>query len=271
MKKLLLLSIIIILLFPLYWMFTGSLQDIRGIMKLPPSLFPADPKVDNYLFLFENTQFFRWSINTVIITAVTVFLSVLVSMLAGTAFSVYVFTGKHIMFWLMISTIMISRYSLLISTFVAMKTFHLSGTWGAVIFPLVFTPIGILIAKNYIDTIPRDYYDSARMEGAGELRIFTRIVLPLCKPVLAALCLFKAVEVLGDYIWQGLVLQKSGKMTLIVGLIQTIMTRGGDPLFNINPIGRQLAVGVILFIPLFVIFMFTSRFYIQGISGGIKA
>jgi multiple sugar transport system permease protein len=165
---------------------------------------------------------------------------------------------------------MTSRQILFVPLFLIIKKLGLQGTRIAVILPLVFSPVSIFLFKSFVDGIPKDLIDSARIDGAKERQILTRIMVPICKPVIAVIMLSCFMNVMGDYLWQMLLLQDEGKKTLLVGLLGSVM-RQGRHFSQPNPIGLQLAAGVILFIPVFVVFCFFQKYFIKGISfGGVK-
>ena len=114
-------------------------------------------------------------------------------------------------------------------------------------------------------------FESARIDGASEWCILVQIVMPLALPVLTAIALFTAIGVLGDYVWQSLVFQFGDVQTLIVGMIKRAQEKAWPGDYNINPLGRQMAVGVILMIPLVTIFGIANKYFVTGISvGGVK-
>ena len=271
MKYIALILIASILLFPLYWMFTGSLQPIMGIIAMPPRFIPLVANFENYKILILNHPIVRWICNTLIIWAATVVLSVAITAMAGFAFSIYDFRFKKVIYWIFIASLMIPRQVMIIPLFVLSRGIGIVNTRLGAILPLLFWPFGILIFKTYCDGISKDIIDSGRIDGAGELRIIKDIIIPISKPAMGVLVLFKSLEVLGDFIWQMLVLQKESIQTLLIGIIFATERRGSDSVINLNPIGIQLAAGVILFIPLLIIFIFTSKYFVKDIKlGGIK-
>lgn len=267
--KIFLIVFLFLLFIPLYWMFIGSLQDIHGVMKMPPNLFPHNLNFKNYQYLLAENVLI-WLKNTIIVVMGTVIISVLLSVTAGYTFSVYTFKYKKIIWTAYLAQMMIPRISLLIPLYVIMKHMKLSGTHLAVIFPVVFTPLGVYLAKNYFDSIPKSIIESARIDGANEIQIISKIVAPISKPIVAALSLFAGIGALQDYLWQMLVLQKVERQTLLVGLMRKAAERGGLGEMGVNPIGRSFAVGILLFLPLLLIFLFANKYFVEGISGAIK-
>ena len=269
-RKSLLIMFFILLLLPIYWMFIGSFQDTGGLMSTPPKMIPNHVIILNYVFFFDNWPVVKWLYNTIFVTIFTVIISTIVSLMTAYVFAFYKFAINNILWHIFLIGIMLPRISLLIPTYIIIKNIGLSGQLWAVILPLCFSPIGIYLARNYFESIPISLLESARLDGANELQVLYKIVAPLSKPIVTALALFSSIGVLQDYIWQMLVLQNESNQTLIVGLIKAAMMRGGGDL-NINPIGRQMAVGIILLFPLLLIFLIANKYFTKDmLSGAVK-
>jgi len=268
-NKIFLIIIFILLFIPVYWMLIGSFQDIYGVSIMPPKMIPNNPNIDNYSYLLKDNVFV-WLKNTIIVVVGTVFLSVFLSSSAGYAFSMYKFKGKKLIFILFLSQMMIPRISLLIPLYVIIKNLGISGKISAVILPVAFSPVGIYLAKNYFDTIPKSIIESARIDGASEWRILKSIIIPVSKPIISALALFSSITSLQDYIWQSLVLMKTERQTLLVGLMKISMLRGGEAILGVNPIGRSFATGILLLIPLLVVFLTANKYFVENLGGAVK-
>lgn len=250
-------------------MLIGSLQDIHGVMQMPPRMIPANPNLQNYFYLLADNALL-WLKNTIIVVVSTVIISVTLSVTAGYVFSMYKFKFKKELWLLYLAQMMIPRISLLIPLYVIMKHLHISGTQMAVILPVALSPMGVYLSRNYFDSIPKSIIESARMDGATELQILRYIIAPISKPIIAALSLFAGIGSLQDYLWQMLVLQKPERQTLLVGLMRKAAERGGLGELGVNPVGRSFAVGILLLLPLVVIFLFANRYFVEGISGAVK-
>jgi ABC-type glycerol-3-phosphate transport system permease component len=270
-------------------MFTGSIQDIRGVMKTPPNWIPKNVTMTNYRDMFKphlqyisdspgytgfadviiNSALVRWTFNTFTIYAIKTAITVVVIGMAGYAFSVYQFRYKKFLFIFFIFSLFVPGMVQTVPLYVTVRRFGLVGTWWGVILPQVYAPVEMYIFKNYVDTIPHEIIDSARIDGASEIRILFKIMMPLCKPVLGILAILSAMETLQSYIWTLLMLPQTAKQTLMVGIIQEVIRR--NVAGGINPIGTSLAGGVIIFMPLFLIFLFAQRYFIEGLTlGGVK-
>ena len=266
--RVLFVGIFILLLLPIWLLFVGSLQDMYGIMAMPPALIPPNPTLANYVAILK-WPVWRFLANTLVITGVSVILSVGVSSSAGYVFAFFNWKGKEILWTAFLFGIMVPRISLLIPQYVILSRLQLSGEIAGVVLPYIFIPTGLYLARNYFESVPRSLLESARIDGAHEWQVLTRVVMPISRPIIAALSVFAAINALSDYIWQMLVLQETEKQTLLVGLIRKVMHHGAGE-YMVNPIGKSFAVAMILFIPLLVIFLFANRYYTGAIQGAVK-
>lgn len=267
-KKILLILFFIFLFLPVYFMFIGGIQDIKGIMKMPPNLFPLHPVLDNYERIFK-WDILPWSINTLINTAITTVVIIITICSAGYVFSFYKFKFKEILWSIFLIGFMIPRISLIIPQYVLMKQIGIPGTLLATILPIVFNPMMLYLTRNYFETVPKSLLESARLDGAHEGQILFHIVMPISKPIITAVAVFSAIGYMQDYIWQMLVLQKDENQTLLIGLTKSVRVLK-DGLLGGFPYGQSMAVGTILMIPLIIIFLLANKYFVEGISGAMK-
>jgi len=265
-KKLVLVLIFIFLLAPVWFMVTGSFQNIHGVMKMPPKLFPSSITFANYTRMLD-WPMVTWGFNTFLLIVFSALLSIIIHYSAGYTFALYQFPFKRTLWTILISAMMIPRMSLLIPLYVIIRKIGLSGTLAAVIFTSVYSPVSLYLTRNYLLGIPRSVIEAARIDGASELQILFLVIFPLSGPIIAAVALFSSIAVLSDYVWQSLVLQLPKAQTMLVGMIRGIQDRQGVGL-NVNPLGRAFAVGVVLIIPLLAIFMISNKYFISGITNG---
>lgn len=265
----LLILIILAYLFPLLWMFQGSLMDIRGIMAMPPKISSELLTIDNYRILSRIADMGRYALNTAIVLAVTISLAILITAAASHAFAHIRFPWRKQLYWLLILGIMVPRQAMIIALFSTTRRLGINNSLLGIILPELIFPAGILLGRAFMESIPPTMIDAARVEGAGELRIALKITMPLAGALFAVIAVLKSVALLGDYLWQSLVLQSPEKYTLIVGLINSVYAHriGGGEIF-INPIGISLAAGTILFIPMFLVFLFAQRYFGEGLTPG---
>ena len=271
-----LIVVTLICLFPLYWMLVGSLSNLYGILKIPPDLYPKPPTLKNYATILRiNPLLGKWILNTVIVSTSIIGGNLVVTVMAAYGFAFYNFPGKRVILWAFLAMLMITRYSQIIPLYVLVSKYKLTGLWAAII-PTIFNPANIYMAYLFMRQIPKDFLEAARIDGAGEWRTLWQIVVPLCKPIISALLTFTGITALGDYMWQVMVLQRTEQKTMLIGLMQSIrdymvgnIGAGGGA--YIKQYGYQMAVGIILFLPMFLIYLVSSKYFIGGLTvGGIK-
>lgn len=262
MRRIIVIVMSLIVIWPLWWMVTGSFQPIKFLMSVPPKLLPVDISLKNYIDVIDLRYISRYIFNTLIVVAGTISMAVIVNMSAGYAFAIYRFKGRKAIFWFLISLIVLPQEILIIPQYVVMAKLHLVGTHAAVILHNALIVTGVFFAKNFIQKIPREMIESGRLDGAGEIRIMRQLVLPLCGPVIGVIALISGVAAFGNFLWQLLVLQRQSVRTLVVGLI--LRTR--IPNISLNPIGMELAAGTLLFIPVLLVYIFTRKYFTQGLS-----
>jgi alpha-1,4-digalacturonate transport system permease protein len=206
----------------------------------------------------------RYFMNSVIVTSVATLLTLLINSMAAYAFAKYNFRGRDGLFVMTLAMIMIPLQVILIPIYLVVSSLGLVNTYWGMIIPAAATPTGVFILRQYMLTIPDELIEAARIDGAGEFRIFARIVLPLCRPALAVVAIFSILWRWNDFIWPLLIAQKEELYTLPVALA----------LLNgqlVVPYNIVLAMSVMSIIPVLFMFVFMQRQIIQGIAQtGIK-
>jgi alpha-1,4-digalacturonate transport system permease protein len=206
----------------------------------------------------------RYFTNSVIVTSIATVLTLTINSMAAYAFAKYNFRGRDGLFVLTLAMIMIPLQVILIPIYLVVANLGLVNTYWGMIIPAAATPTGVFILRQYMLTIPDELIEAARIDGAGEFRIFARIVLPLCRPALAVVGIFSILWRWNDFIWPLLIAQKDELYTLPVALA----------LLNgqlVVPYNIVLAMSVMSIIPVLFMFVFMQRQIIQGIAQtGIK-
>jgi len=237
---------------------------------MPPNFVPRNPTWNNYITLLKDVPLLLWLRNTVIISFSAVSMTVIIAFFSGYAMSFMHRRLRRIIFILLLIPIMIPGQALLIPLYVTVRRLHLH-PMVATVLPATFSPVSIFLAMNYIDSISRDIIDAARIDGAGNLRIIFSMVVPLSKPILACIAILSFLGILGAYVWQYLLLREAAHKTLLIGITDAVFRSAGSALTMINPIGVQLAAGVVLFMPMFIVFISFQRYFQSGLTlGGIK-
>lgn len=255
-------AICVILLFPLWLMITNSFSESKQFLRIPPRLLPLTWTFANYKQVFSLPFIGQWVINTLLIVATVVVAGVLINGAAGYVFAFNKSKLLNIVFWIMMVPIFVTRIVLLISQFVVANKLGIVGI-PAVILMSIYWATGIFLFRNYFRSIPMSIIESAKIDGAGEIRILASIVLPLSKPIIGAAIVFLGMGTLGDYVWQMLNLQMPESQTFIVGLVASATYA-----YQVKNIGYELAIGTVLFIPYFVIFAMSSKYFIKGLTTG---
>jgi multiple sugar transport system permease protein len=254
----------VVSLFPLYWMFTNALKDSVSITSMPPEWIPMHPTLTNYIQLFAAKSIISWAFNSIVIAAVSTCLVVMVSSLGAYSFSKLRFFGRKVIFAIFISTLMIPKDVYIVPLFKVMQTFQLINTTAGAILPNVALPFGVFLLKQFLDTIPNELRESAKMDGCSEFRTFLQIVMPMARAGLGALFILQFVSVWNDYLWQLVMLSKDNLKTLQIGVAS--MQTETMPNLAFKVAGASLAA-----IPMLLVFSAFQGYFTKGITlGGIK-
>ncbi|NJD03837.1 MAG: carbohydrate ABC transporter permease [Ruminiclostridium sp.] len=251
-------------LFPLFWMVSGSFKPSMDNLKIPPDLFPFPPVLDNFRELILKGSFFRWFFNSFFVSAITTFLIVIVSSMAGYSLSKKRFYGRNVLFYTIAMSIMIPRQILLVPLFTVVKTFNMFDTYAGLILPAIGWPLGIFLMRQFIITLPNELLDASIIDGCGEIRKFITIVFPMAKPGIGALAIFTFVDSWNDYLWQLLVTKSKNMYTLPLGIANLQQLYSTD-------FGLLMAGAVVSALPTIVIFLRFQKYFTKGITlGAIK-
>lgn len=250
----------ILFTFPLYWIITGSFKDAVAINAAVPEWFPSNPNVQNYVRLFDKPAF-RWLFNSVIIAVMAMALTCITASLAGYVLAKKRFFGQKIIFTMFICAMALPKQVILIPLLKEMSFLGLHDNLWAVILPTVGWPFGVFLMKQFSEGIPGELLEAARIDGSGEVRTFTEIVLPIIKPGVGALAIFTFITSWNDYFLQLIMLNSSAKLTISLGIakLQTEMS---------NDFGLIMAGAALGAIPIIVIFLMFQKYFTQGITVG---
>jgi len=252
----------VLFLFPLYWMITGSLKGPISTLKVPPELFPTAPTLLNYQQLFSRFPAWRWMFNSCLVAGGTTLLTLLFASMSGYAFGKKQFLGKRVLFVILLSTMMMPQQVILIPLFLQMKRLGLMNSYPGMILPLVAWPFGMFLIRQFMPSIPNELIDAARIDGATEIGIYSRIILPLSKPALGALGIFTFMQAWNDYLWQLIIINDSRMLTLPVAI--STVTRAE----NFANLGLMMTGATFAFVPMFVIFMIFQDYFVKGLTVG---
>ena len=253
-----------VVLFPLLWMLSVSFMQTGEASAFPPPLLPAHPTFDNYRQLFERAGMGRYLANSLAIASALTLLSLAFNLSAGYAFAKLQFAGRERLFRTLLGALLIPAQVAMIPLFLIMKWLHLVNSYGGVIVPGLAGVFGIYLVRQYAQTIPDELLEAARIDGAGEWRIFVRIVLPLLKPIVVTLAIFTFLASWNDFMWPLIILSDQQWQTAPVALAALSREHVQD-----NEL--MMAGSVVTIVPVLLLFLVLQRYYIQGLLlGSVK-
>ena len=254
----------VIMLAPLIWMVFAGFKTLPEILKVPPTILPKGWAFDNFMSVLRDTPFVRYFFNSVLVAAITVGSVLVTSSMAGYAFAKFNFPGKNILFVLVLATLMIPFQVRVIPLYVLASDLDLLDSYVGLVLPGLVDAFGIFLMRQFMQSIPSDLIDAARVDGASEPKIFVKIVLPLAKPALSALAIFTLVASWESFLWPLLVVSSPDKFTLPLGLAQfsgRFITR----------VDLQMAASTLTVLPLLIVFLLMQRRFIEGMAtSGMK-
>jgi multiple sugar transport system permease protein len=249
----------IIMVVPFLWMFSAAFKPLAEVIRVPPTWIPERPLLDNFYVVWVEFKFFRYFANSVIVAAITVLFVLATSSMAGYALAKFDFGGKDLVFILILSSLMVPFQTRLIPLYRLTTDLGLADTLPGVIFPWIVDAFGIYLMRQFMLSIPSDLIEAARIDGAGELRIFFQIVIPLVKPALSALAILTLVVNWEEFLWPLVITNSDASRTLPVGL-QAFAEQ-----YAVNT-HWQMAGAAIAILPMIVVFLIFQRHFIRGIA-----
>ena len=248
-------------LFPFYYLLTSSVKTSAAIFKMPPDWWPKTFQLSNYVDLFKGQPAFRWAGNSFLVSLVTTLLVVVCSSMAAYAVSKLRFTGRKTVYMLFIAALMIPKEIFIVPLFQIITKCNLTDTYAGMIFPNVASTFGVFLLKGFFDTVPNSIRESGKIDGANELTVFVKLVMPIVKPGIGALFILNFVNIWNDYLWQMLIARSKIMMTLMVGTASIMQ--------EISPnYGYKMAGAAVASVPMLIIFICFQRYFTSGITMG---
>jgi ABC-type glycerol-3-phosphate transport system permease component len=248
----------IVMAFPLWIMLVTAFSG-TSVFGQQIDLWPRRISLDNFRRVFDAWPVSTWFMNSVTITVITTILTVTVSVMAGYAFAKLRFLAQTALFLLLLATMMIPTQAILVSQFRIVNAMNLTGTFWAVIIPGAAATFGVFLARQFMLAIPNELIEAAKIDGAGSVRIFRSVVLPLCKPLLAVLTLLSLMYQWNDFLWPLIVLKDPDFYTLPIGL-QFLQGQYQ------TDYGALMAMTLLSVAPLVILFLAFQRFFVQGFA-----
>ena len=249
---------------PLAWMVSVSFMPMGEASGFPPPLLPSAITLDNYRELFARTGIGRAFANSLAVSLGITLGSLAINTAAGYAFAKLRFRGRDRLFQALLAALVVPAQVAMLPLFLLMKQLGLVNTLGGVVVPALAGVFGIFLVRQYARSIPDALLEAARIDGAGELRIFVQVVLPMLKPVLVTLAIFSFMAAWNDFMWPLIVLADQGQYTLPVAL--AALSRE-----HIMDVEMMMAGAVVTVLPVLLLFLALQRWYMQGLLlGSVK-
>lgn len=254
----------IITMFPFFWMLSTALKPSQDLFSVTPVFFPKNPVWSNFSNIFVVAPFARYFLNSTIVAVSAVIVTVFINLLAGYTFAKYRFKGRKVLFMIVLSTLMIPMQIIMVPNFIIISKIGWLNSYVGLVIPRAAEAFGLFLAKQFMDEIPQELIEASRIDGVGEFKIFTHIVLPNCKPLIAVLSIFTFMWRWNDFIWPLIIINNREMFTVQLGMYSFI----GQYFVEWNLL---MAVALLAAIPMLVIFLIFQNLIVQGVaSSGIK-
>jgi multiple sugar transport system permease protein len=254
----------LVFLFPFVWMVSTSLTTTGELFKLPPQLIPNPVDTSAYERLFTDVPIVRWVGNSILVSLSVTFLQVLSSAMAAYAFTRLTFRGRNVVFVLFLATLMVPFQVMVVPLFIELRYLGLLDSYWALIVPEIAMPFGVFLLRQAFLGLPRELEEAAFMDGAGHLRVFFTLVLPLSRPAIATDAVFSFMGSWNNFLWPLVVINSPDLMTLPLGLSSLSSRFVTD--WNLLLAGATISV-----LPIVAVFLFAQRYVLQGVAmSGLK-
>lgn len=249
--------------FPFAWMIVSAVKPRRESMAYPPHLLPQQLTLEYFTQLVRQLDFGRYLVNTLAVVLISM-VGLLLMAMAGYGFAKFTFRGKEPIFFLVLTTMMIPVQVTMIPTYLSLNGLGLTNTLVGIALPTLVSAFGVFLFRQFMTTIPTEVIEAARIDGAGEARIFARIVLPMSRPILAVQVVLTFITGWNSFLWPLVIASDQNLYTLSVGIAllnQQVAT---------NP-SLQMAAASLMVVPVLVVFVVFQRHIVQGFAlSGLK-
>lgn len=246
---------------PFVWMIATSFKPAADVFQFPPTLFTADPQIENYVRIFSTIPFGRAMANSLVVSVLVTLLQLVTCSMAAYAFACLRFRGRELLFLIYLAALMVPSQVTLIPNFILIKSLGWIDTYQGLILPYAFSSFGTFLLRQYLKSIPAELLEAARIDGASHAQIYLTIVLPLAKPALGALAIFTFVAQWNNFLWPLITTTKPDMQVAIVALATLQGQYNTDwPLL--------MTGSVIAIVPVLLVFVFGNRAFIAGLTTG---
>lgn len=250
-------------LLPFVIMILGSFKDIEFAQIDPLFWIPDEPSLINYKYVMKDGMFLRWIYNSMVVTVIPVLSQMFLCAVLGYVFAKKQFPGKEVVFWIFMGVIMIPQQLLIIPKYIMFSNFGWINTYYALIVPELWGIMGVFLVRQFLQGIPNDLEEAANIDGANDLQVFFKVILPLSVPVVATVGTFSFIANWND-LFQPLIYLTQEKMFPVTLGLASMLGKEGN-------FGIEMAGSAVSFIPTFLIFLFFQRYFTEGIQmSGLK-
>lgn len=251
--------LVVIVVMPYIWMLSNSFKSTKETLTDPAHLIPRNFTTRGYERVLFESPFFSWLKNSVIVSVSNTIIVLFTSTLIGYVFAKFRFRGRNVLFAILMMTMMVPAQTTMIPSFMLINAMNLYDKIAALIVPAVTDAFGIYLCRQFIEEIPKDLLESARLDGAGEFRTYFSIVLPSIRPAIGALGIFTFMTHWNDYLSPLLYLTSSERMTLPLALSYFSTMHSSD-------LSATMAAAALITLPAMLVFLLFQKQFIKGIA-----
>jgi multiple sugar transport system permease protein len=254
----------IFVVFPFLWMIFSSFKKIDEFYIMPPRLLPQKFLLDNFKELFSRGDFGTYYLNSLFVTTIQVIMNIVIVTMAGYGFAKYDFRGKKVLFMGVLATTMIPWVATIIPLYIMAYKTHLIDSYAGLIIPGMADAFSIFLTKNFMESLPTALIEAARIDGAGEFEIFTKLILPLTKPVIAVITINKFITSWNAFQWPLLVVNSDRYRTLPLAI-----AKFSSQFYDAYHL--KMAAATLAIIPVLIVYISFQKYFVSGISlSGMK-
>ncbi len=263
-KYFLLVIFAIITVFPFYWMISSSLKSGFEVIQTPPTMLPENVMWSNYSTAFSMAPFGRYFINTIIVTALSIISTVVISILSAFAFSHLEFKGRDLIFSIFIASMMIPGEVLIVNNFKTISNLGMIDTYTSLFIPYAASVLYIYMLREFFLTVPKPLYYAAKIDGAGDWKFLWKVLVPIAKPSIITISILVGINSWNAFLWPLLVTNNENMRVLATGLTAFQSDAG-------NQYELLMAASSIITVPIVGVYVFLHKKIMNGISlGGTK-
>ena len=254
----------LLVIFPVLYALGTSFMKSTEILSLNPRMLPRRIDFSNYHAVWENTMMLRFIWNSVFVTTITCCLRVVTAALAAYGYACFDFKGKNLFFYLTVGTMLIPGEATLLTNYETISKLHMINTYQGIIIMFIGSATSVFIMRQYFLGVSASIKEASEMDGCGDIRFFTRILIPISKPILVTVFITAFVEIWNVYLWPMLITNRNEMRTVQVGIAQLNSSEG-------SAYGVIMAGAVIVLIPALLVFIIFQKQIINGmVTGSVK-